>query len=709
MMLFLRSLLFVCLCLMALMSLVMASPMPVSTEAADLADAQTDWEKDLTRAAALFTEKNTPKQTVLDEYKQRLRDIRDEALTISEPLKAQLASQQDLLKTLGKAPEDPEAEAPDIRDQRQSLNNDVAAIDARVKNAKLVIARAEELISTIEAYEQDRLRNELLARDTSLWSPTLVPQLITEVLEYVDTRTNWMQNLLVVSGILVCLLLVPRMTRYLNDFIAELSSVELTSSIASGRILALTFAAYFTLLVRLDVLSFDKYRVLGEASQAIAALCLSIILFQVFARIRVTARQQIADVLGEHRKDYGWIWNSIKRVTMLALMSVPVMVAAGYVNLGLYLAFNIYITALSCLLFAWLRTQAVALNQRFQPRSEDTEVVATEKERIKESRQLSPLAITIIEPVLALFSLAICAFFWGTTAEDVAGWSDYLRHGIVIGDITIDLSSIGEAIILFFTLSFLSKALQWFLSSRVFPYTALDMGLREATLTITGYIGVIIAILASMGAIGLNMSNLAIVAGALSVGIGFGLQTVFNNFVSGLILLFERPFKVGDWIVVGVHQGIIKKIRVRSTEIETFSNASIIVPNSQLISEAVTNWTLHDEVGRVDIPLSLALGSDTDKVRQVLLKIAREHPQVRTYPSSRAFLMNFGTSALEFELRCFIRNINDAVSVSSDLRFAIDKAFREQKIEMAMPSHDVYLHSTPKEKMEDLQKIIPTA
>ena len=112
-------------------------------------------------------------------------------------------------------------------------------------------------------------------------------------------------------------------------------------------------------------------------------------------------------------------------------------------------------------------------------------------------------------------------------------------------------------------------------------------------------------------------------AGALSVGIGFGLQAIFNNFVSGLILLFERPFKVGDWIVVGTHQGLIKKIRVRSTEIETFQNASIIVPNSQLISDAVTNWTLHDEVGRVDISVNVAYGADTDKVRQLLLKVAK--------------------------------------------------------------------------------------
>jgi small-conductance mechanosensitive channel len=678
---------------------------PISPSATlDYEGLQKEWDKALNTVANAVTDKDVPTQDALDVHKQALRDVRDAALAVSEPLKMELSAKEDLLRALGKAPEDPSTEAAEIKTQRDSLNEEVASIDARLKNTKLIIARAEELLSTIDDYEQNRLRNELFARDTSLLSATIVPAVTQQAVDYVQRlprSDGWLQWALVTAGVLASLLLAPRINRYLNHTLSARESVQLKRPFRASRVLTLMLAASIALWLRLDVMVFSSaHRLLEDALQATLALILALLLFSAFGKLRFVPRPERHDSLGEHRKEYHWLWNSAKRLTMLALMAASVMVVVGYVNLGLYIAFNIYVTTVACLLFIWLRAQAVALNQRFQPRPIEAEeeggqepVKPSVHVNAKGKGQLSPIAITILEPILALLSIAIAAFFWGTTADDVAVWGDHLRHGFTVGDITIDVLSIGSAIVLFFVLSLISKMLQWFLGQRVFPYTALDMGLQEAVLTITGYIGVIIAVLASMSAIGLNMSNLAIVAGALSVGIGFGLQAIFNNFVSGLILLFERPFKVGDWIVVGAHQGLIKKIRVRSTEIETFQNASIIVPNSMLISEPVTNWTLHDEVGRVDVAVSIAYGADTDKVRQILLKIAKDNQQVRTYPSARVFFINFGDSAMQFELRCFIRNINDAASVSSELRFAIDKAFREQGISMPFPKHDVYLHS----------------
>jgi small-conductance mechanosensitive channel len=683
-----------CVCCLSGVTASASAPTLPQSASVDYEEVQKTWEKSLSKIADAFSEEEAPAQLQLDERKERLRAVRDEALVLSEPLKAELAAQQQLLGALGVAPPDPTIEAPEIRKQRQALNDEVAAVDARLKNVKLVIARAEELLSTIDTLEKNRVRTELFARNTILWSPTIMQQFSVDAMDYAAHFHGWFSALMIVGCVIASLLLAPRLNLYLNRLCASVASIELLTPFRKSPLLSVIMAACLTLLLRLDIIILTSHPVLEAGVQAIAGLTLSILLFMLLAKIRFISPLTRTDALGEHRKDYHWMWNSAKRLIMLVLMTIPMMIIAGYLNLGLYLAFNMVVTTFSCLLFVWLRAQAVAINQRFQPVKEENEEGVVEVNKPKGTAQLSPLAITVLEPILALVSIALAAFFWGTTADDVAGWGDHVRHGFVIGEITIDVASIGEAILLFFVLSFVSKMLQWFLSSRVFPYTSWDMGLQEATLTITGYVGVIIAVLASMSAIGLNMSNFAIVAGALSVGIGFGLQAIFNNFVSGLILLFERPFKVGDWIVVGVHQGLIKKIRVRSTEIETFQNASIIVPNSQLISDVVTNWTLHDEVGRVDISVNVAYGADTDKVRQLLLKVGKDHPQVRTYPPSRVFLMEFAETHLRFELRCFIRNINDATPVSSDLRFAIDKVLRENNISMPIPKQEIFMRSS---------------
>ena len=151
---------------------------------------------------------------------------------------------------------------------------------------------------------------------------------------------------------------------------------------------------------------------------------------------------------------------------------------------------------------------------------------------------------------------------------------------------------------------------------------------RESMATVSGYIGASIAIIVAMGVAGLDLSKLAIIAGALSVGIGFGLQNIVNNFISGLILLFERPIKTGDWIVVGDVEGYVKRISIRSTHIQTFDRADVIVPNSALISGKVVNWMLKDVKGRIRVPIGVAYGSDVQTVKKVLLEIGGEHPEI---------------------------------------------------------------------------------
>jgi potassium efflux system protein len=214
---------------------------------------------------------------------------------------------------------------------------------------------------------------------------------------------------------------------------------------------------------------------------------------------------------------------------------------------------------------------------------------------------------------------------------------------------------------------------------------------RDSVRTGVGYIGVAMAALLAISYAGLDFSSLAIVAGALSVGVGFGLQSVVNNFVSGLILLAERPIKLGDWIIVGGHEGIVRRISVRSTEIETFDRANVIVPNSMLISDMVKNWTLHNSTGRVPVPVHVHVGSDPEKVRDILLDVARQHPQVLSNPAPVVLFEDFGPSSLDFILFVYLVNVNRSFAVRTDLRIAILKAFRNNDVEIPYPQSDVHL------------------
>ncbi len=190
---------------------------------------------------------------------------------------------------------------------------------------------------------------------------------------------------------------------------------------------------------------------------------------------------------------------------------------------------------------------------------------------------------------------------------------------------------------------------------------------------------------------GFDLTNIAIVAGALSVGIGFGLQSIVNNFVSGLILLVERPIKVGDWVIAGDVEGYIRRISVRSTEIETFDRAIVIVPNSELISGRVTNWTHRNTLGRVTINVGVSYKCDPAQVSDVLMSVGIAHPMTLTWPKPHVALEDFGSSSLDFSLRTYIADVNDVLTVKTELRVAVLKAFRESGIEIPFPQQDVHL------------------
>ena len=305
--------------------------------------------------------------------------------------------------------------------------------------------------------------------------------------------------------------------------------------------------------------------------------------------------------------------------------------------------------------------------------------------------QVGVLAGGIVRLLLVLLAVVAIAAPWGFDSVSLADSVRGLFYGVTIGTITITFSAILAATAIFVIGVVVTRIVQAWLDSRLLPTTNLDPGLRVSIRTGIGYLGVILAAILAGAYAGLDLANIAIVAGALSVGIGFGLQSIVNNFVSGLIILAERPFQAGDWISVSGEEGTVRRINVRATEIETFDRASVIVPNSVLISGMVKNMVHRDRSGRVSVNVGVAYGSDAGQVRDLLLDCARAHSKVLGFPEPDVVFTDFGASSLDFELRCYLADISDGLTVRSDLRFAILEKLRAAGIEIPFPQRDVHL------------------
>ncbi len=310
---------------------------------------------------------------------------------------------------------------------------------------------------------------------------------------------------------------------------------------------------------------------------------------------------------------------------------------------------------------------------------------------------LTLLRISATITIWGLFALTL-VWLWEVSGTGLEQLRRMVREGFEVGALHVVPSRILLAVLVLVVLFAVSRWFKRRLEQRWLLKTRMSRSSREAAVTFSGYLGVGLAVLLAMVAAGADFTSLALIAGALSVGIGFGLQNIVNNFVSGVILLIERPIKTGDWIVVGNTEGYVSRISIRSTVIQTFDRADVIVPNSELVSAQVTNWMLRDNRGRVHVPVGVAYGSDVEKVRRILLDVAYHHSEVIGDDSKlapRVLFFGFGESSLDFELRCFIEDVDNRLSVVSDLNFAIDRAFREEGIEIPFPQRDVHIKSLP--------------
>jgi len=232
------------------------------------------------------------------------------------------------------------------------------------------------------------------------------------------------------------------------------------------------------------------------------------------------------------------------------------------------------------------------------------------------------------------------------------------------------------------------------------------MGVRVSVNRLIQYAFVLVGVLLASSLLGFGMDRVTILAGAFGVGIGFGLQTIVNNFVSGLILLFERPIKVGDVVDVDGQWAVVKTVGLRATVVQTFGRAEVILPNSELVSGRVTNLTLGDRINRVAIPVGVAYGSDVSKVMQILGEVARANLRVRENPEPQALFMAFGASSLDFEVRVYV-DLDDVIVVRSEILQEIDRRFRLAEIEIPFPQRDLHLRTVDERARSALASVRP--
>jgi potassium-dependent mechanosensitive channel len=371
------------------------------------------------------------------------------------------------------------------------------------------------------------------------------------------------------------------------------------------------------------------------------------------------------------------IWVTVAAIVACAL--------GGYLALSRFLAQQLIVTgsilALVYLLMLWvdgfvqgLGDDSTATGRWLKKRA------GLEKQR--REQLVLPIGLFLKFAVVVL-SVPLILLQWGYRWPDIYDWYSQLFFGFRIGNTQISVAVLLASIIVFGLAYGAARLFQSWLDARVLKPAGISGGVRDSIRIGVGYIGIVIAALAALSYAGFNLSNLAILAGAFSVGIGFGLQTVVNNFVSGLILLAERPVKVGDLVVVGGEEGYVRKISVRSTEVETSERARVLIPNSCFITEKVKNWTLRDNTRRIVIPISVGYGCDARKVRATLLKVAQDNPNVMTMPAPSVDF-DFGADTLNFKLYAFVDDLDKSGSTSTDLRFAILDAFTEAGI--LMPS-----------------------
>ena len=463
-----------------------------------------------------------------------------------------------------------------------------------------------------------------------------------------------------------------RLIRLDDDAAGQLHTFVVWSARALGTAIALQ-GIHKTLLAPLS---------LTIATTMLFGMAIAILLVRL-ARSWPRADEQEAEKAATVARRFGWV----RPLAWLLACVIGAALVAGYAGFAAFIALRVLAAiAILGIFYLLLMMIEAVFGEALDPESPRGRSFASALGLpVRNIRIVGTLMVALARVVLLVCALALIIGPWEASTADMFASLQTVQLGFQIGEIRISLRTVLAGVTVLVVVLLVTRVVQGWLVRRLLPLTAIEPSLQQSIATMFGYAGAIAAITFMLGAIGIDLQKIAFVAGALSVGIGFGLQSIVSNFVSGLILLAERPIRVGDSIVVGGEEGWVRRIRVRATEIETFERASVIVPNSQLITGLVKNWTHVNTQGRIIIKASVGYDADADAVKDLLQTTAAAHPQVMKTPPPRAFLAAFGDNALNFELRCVIANVENGMAVKSDLHLAVLKSFRAAGIEISPP------------------------
>lgn len=364
----------------------------------------------------------------------------------------------------------------------------------------------------------------------------------------------------------------------------------------------------------------------------------------------------------------------------------------GYPELSLFILRRTVFSLILCGLFEVLRRSLLEIIRKiiyYIP------FMKKYKNNKRTANKISFWLKTVINPLLLILLVFSLLNLWGLPGDFILLAFKKILFGFKIGGIQISLISIALGIAVFFGSLAVSKMIKNKLANSL-QSSDMDDGIKHSLVSGVSFVGFIISILLAIVSMGIDLTSLAFIAGALSVGIGFGLQDVIKNLVAGIIILLERPFRVGDWVIMNGEEGKIKQINIRSTEMETFKRTSVIIPNASLISSSVTNLTHDDNMARQSVKVGVSYDSDPQIVKQILLDCAKEHKNILQNPAPYVLFQDFGSSSLDFELRYYIKNLWESWPTPSDLRYTIFKRFKENGIEIPFNQLVVYNGDKPK-------------
>ncbi len=419
--------------------------------------------------------------------------------------------------------------------------------------------------------------------------------------------------------------------------------------------------------------------VLSIIVRGIVAIIFALVLIVGLYRLRDNEEIEEEACLGPYVAVEGASLGPIRVLGWVVGLAVVLAVMLGYVVLATHLTEQVLWLGILAATFVLLN-QLIELGITDQLTGERRFALMLRAGIGLRAATLQKIAVVLtglLKIVLIVVTIMLALAPWGLESDDFLSSLRAAFFGFQVGGVTVSLSSIGVAVLMFALGLAATRSLQTWLEGKFLPTTKLDTGLRNSITTAAGYLGYVAAVALAVSSLGLSLERLTLVASALSVGIGFGLQSVVSNFVSGLILLWERPIRVGDQVLVGDAEGIVKRINVRSTEIETFDRSTVVVPNSNLVTGVVRNRVRSDRTGRVLISISVPRALDPTGVRAVLLEAGEAHGDVLKKPPPNVLFKKIGTTTIDFDLVCVVGDVDQVGRVTSDLNYVIHKRLAE--------------------------------